>query len=261
MGHLLDNPIILSMVFFPRGDEPHYTSDGPVRDAVIPVDDKIRLGYRLYLHRPDAPLILFFHGNGEIASDYDDIAGLYHRAGASLLVVDYRGYGWSTGRPLVSTLLPDAEAVLHGLPQVLGAAGAADVPLFVKGRSLGSAPAVHLARHFPQQFRGLMLESGFADAPSVFRRMGIPLPNMLNNSLLLPVANVRKIETVTLPLLLIHGERDELVTLDNARRMYAASPAEHKRLLVIPRAGHNNLMGLGQQDYFDAVAEFIRQHS
>jgi alpha-beta hydrolase superfamily lysophospholipase len=75
----------------------------------VEVEPGIVLGGRLYPAAPDSPAILFFHGNGEIAEDYDDIAPLYIQMGITLLVMDYRGYG--TSGLTASHLLSDAVAV------------------------------------------------------------------------------------------------------------------------------------------------------
>src|SRR5690606_13667599 len=97
----------------------------------VPTPDGTQVGYRLY--RPTAPhavkfRILFFHGNGEVAADYDDIAPLSFTLGAALLVADYRGYGWSTGKPLTTTPLPDAETFFAAMPDILQKAQLADLP-------------------------------------------------------------------------------------------------------------------------------------
>src|SRR5688572_17979995 len=156
---LYDNPAILPMLMPGRKAIPGRSRLFGVRDGSIPIRDDISLGYRLFRHEADKPVIVYFHGNGEVATDYDYFAGEYHRAGASLIVIDYRGYGWSTGRPLASAILPDAEIAANALPDILDEAGPTTSPLFLFGRSLGSAPAIHLARQSPDLYRGLILES------------------------------------------------------------------------------------------------------
>jgi alpha-beta hydrolase superfamily lysophospholipase len=254
---LLDNPLVLSTLFYPRPAQPGTHPDSAGRDGTIPVAEDVVLGYRLYVHRPGAPVVLFFHGNGEVASDYDGFAPQYHRAGASLLVVDYRGYGWSTGRPLVSALLADVEPVLAALPDLLEEAGLAGAPLYVMGRSLGSAPAIHAAHTHPDRFRGIIIESGFARAVRLLERLG--LPRTLTDRLPDPIGNDRKMAEIALPLLVIHGERDTLIPVENGQALYDASPATTKRLLRVPGAGHNDLLFYGLEPYFAALADFIAE--
>ncbi len=254
---LLDNPLVQSILFYPRPDQAGGSILPNTYDGTIPVDAGIVLGYRLYAHQnqPGAPVILYFHGNGEIASDHDFIARSYHAAGASLLVVDYRGYGWSTGRPQVSALLSDVQPVLEALPDVLRQAHLTDQSLVVMGRSLGSAPAIHLARHYPARIKGIIIESGFAHAIPLLARLGLP-PNLLVN-VPDPIGNVRKIAEIDLPLLVIHGEEDNLIPVNNGQALVDASPASLKRIVRIPGAGHNDLLMFGTRTYFAAIQEFL----
>ena len=66
---------------------------------LIPVEKDEVVGGRFHMAEKSAPNILFFHGNGEIVADYDDMGPLYNRMNISFLPVDYRGYGRSTGKP------------------------------------------------------------------------------------------------------------------------------------------------------------------
>ena len=254
---LFDNMLIRSVLFHPRPSRPGYSTLPNVTDGAIPVEDDIAIGYRLYAHQPDSPVILYFHGNGEIASDHDMFADKYREADASLLVVDYRGYGWSTGKPLVSTLLADAEKAVDALPDILQDAGLSGSSLFVMGRSLGSGPAIHAAHTNPDRFKGLIIESGFSNAPRLLSTLG--LPAKLTEKLFPdPVANERKLGEIDLPLLILHGERDTLLPMRNAEELYAASQAPDKRFERIPRAGHNDLMFFGMAQYFGAIEQFLK---
>lgn len=255
---LLDNPLILNNLFYPRPAVPGDDNPAYVHDGTIPVDEGVALGYRLYVHTGESPTLLYFHGNGEIAPDYDDLAGLFLTAGVSLLVVDYRGYGWSSGKPLISTLLADAEKTLKAVPAILERAGITSKSLFVMGRSLGSAPATHLAHHQPGALRGLIIESGFAHEPSLFRRLLIP-ENLLKQ---VPsvFGNAGKMAGIHLPLLVIHGENDTLIPVENGQTLFDTSPATSKMLLRIRGAGHNDLLLYGVRDYFAALQQFVTAH-
>lgn len=116
--HPLDHPQIISSLFFPRRSTTQQHPEGIWQDGTIQVDNNVAIGYRFYINKKESPVILFFHGNGEIVSDYSTVAQDYHGfADASLLAIDYRGYGWSTGTPLTSKMLPDAKIVLDKLPK------------------------------------------------------------------------------------------------------------------------------------------------
>jgi alpha-beta hydrolase superfamily lysophospholipase len=250
-----DHPIIQTALFHPRPDYPGYSRVPDARDGTIPVEEGVELGYRLYPYQPGAPVILYFHGNGEIASDHDSFARDYHFAGASLLVVDYRGYGWSTGTPKVSTLLGDVAPIMEALPGILAEAKLSDQKLVVMGRSLGSAPAIHAAHTYPDRFKGIIIESGFAHTFPLLARLGIPVERLAH--LHDPIGNVRKMEEISLPLLVIHGENDTLIPVANGQALYDASPAAQKHLLRIAGAGHNDLMFVALDRYFRAITQFL----
>jgi len=260
--HPLDNPQITGALFFPRRAVPQKSPTNAWQDGTIQVDDTVKVGYRFFIHQADSPVMLFFHGNGEVASDYVGIADFYaSHAGVSLLVVDYRGYGWSTGRPLTTRMLPDAKVVLDKLPKVLEAANVKpDVPLFVKGRSLGSAPAIYLGLVASDRFKGMIIESGYADAPSLFRRLGFAIPENIKSDDTLPINNAEKIKRVQLPLLVIHGTDDAIIPVAHGKELHSNSPIEDKRLVVITGAGHNNLIGVAFETYFSAIGEFVNNH-
>jgi hypothetical protein len=247
--NLLDNPLVTSILFYPRRESPGGSEVPGAVDGSIPVHDEVSLGYRYYPH--DGPTVLYFHGNGEIAGDYDGIAPEFHRIGAGLLVVDYRGYGWSTGKPRASNLLSDVEAVHKALPDILKT----ENPLYIMGRSLGSAPAIHYASLHPETFKGIIIESGFAHAPKLLANLG--LPAQLFGNVPDPIGNVPKMKKLDLPLLVIHGERDTLIPVANGQVLYDASPSARKNILRIPNAGHNDLLYVGMPDYFAAIAELL----
>ncbi len=251
---ILDNPLVLQFLFYPRPATPGGSRLHHVSDGTIPVDVGVVLGYRLYAYKPGAPLIVYFHGNGEIAADHDDIAPLYHAVGASLLIVDYRGYGWSTGKPTVSAMIPDTEAVHRAVPGIADQAGLGIAPLVLMGRSLGSAPAIHLASAYPGSYRGLIIESGFAQVLPLLARLGLPvgmIPGLTD-----PVGNLDKIRRIDLPLLVIHGEQDDLIPVSQAAMLYEASPSPHKTFRRFAHAGHNDLLFYAEE-YFQMIGEFL----
>lgn len=258
----LDSTVITSQIFFVRKTPQPLADSRLVFNGVIPVTEQVGLGYRYYQspHR-DAPVILMFHGNGEIVTDYDTLAPFYHVAGASLLVVDYRGYGWSGGVPLVTQMLPDALKIVDAVPDLMAQYGTPNANLFVKGRSLGSAPAIYAAYRRPHMFRGLIIESGFADAPSVFRQIGHSLRPLLPTDDALPLYNARKLKHVHTPLLIIHAQRDTIIPVTHASELYDASPATDKTLTIIEKAGHNDMLIVNAARYFDAIRQFLQRNA
>lgn len=249
---IFDQPEVLQFVFYPRRD---FTPGPPnSTDHSIPVDKNISVSCRFYVHGQSSPSILFFHGNGEVASDYDYIAPIYNRQGINLCVADYRGYGASGGMPTFKNTVEDAHPVFKAFSEILRD-GHHTGDLFVMGRSLGSIPAVELASHYQEHMKGLILESGFASLVRGLKHLGFPADALSLTNVEFP--NLAKIRTITLPTLIMHGERDTLIPNTEAKDLFQNSAAKDKRLVIIPHADHNDIMVIGIQQYFTAISEFV----
>jgi pimeloyl-ACP methyl ester carboxylesterase len=253
----LDQPNVTRVVFHPRRDPPQLPSAPQVRSVRIPVDDGIAISGRLYHANAHGPTILFFHGNGELASDYDGISPLYISLGINLLVVDYRGYGDSDGRPTLSRMLSDAVAVHEETPAIFTEHGLQATPLFIMGRSLGSAAALEIAHHAGDRIAGLIIESGFAYTLRLLVTLGLRIPLSEADEERYGLSHLAKIAQIRVPTLIIHGNADWLIPVENAHALYENSGAPEKRLVIVPHAGHNDLMFLGQRPYFEALQTLI----
>jgi alpha-beta hydrolase superfamily lysophospholipase len=252
----LDQPQILGFVFYPRID---WTPPPPgATDHLVSVADDVSISCRFYPVNDSAPNILFFHGNGEVIYDYDDIAQLYNRVGINLFVADYRGYGQSGGRPSFSNTVSDAPVILNYFRDTLQGSGYGG-SLFVMGRSLGSLSSVELAANNSQHITGLIIESGFASAGRFFRYS----PSVFGSVQLeaFEKANLDKIQSITIPVLIIHGDYDEIVPYEQAVIFYENAGTQDKRLLTISGAGHNDIILIGMQEYFSTIKEFVFSHS
>lgn len=253
----LDQPGVTRVLFHPRRDPPDRPLPLRVRSLQIPVAEGVSVSGRLHRAQADGPTILFFHGNGEIATDYDGLSPLYTRLGINLLVADYRGYGSSDGQPSASHLLADAVAVYEQMPELLAENDLRPQPLFVMGRSLGSAAALEIARQAGDEIAGLILESGFAQTLPLLATLGLRLELQGADETEDGFGNLDKIAAVTVPTLIIHGEDDRLIPVENATDLYQHSGADQKTLITIPGAGHNDLLFKGQTNYFRALQTFI----
>jgi hypothetical protein len=251
---LLDQPIALNIMFYPRRDP--YPNDE--LDVFFPVAPGIRVGGRLYASGRESPLLLLFHGNGEIASDYDDLAQIYGQVGLSLLVADYRGYGKSDGTPTASALLDDALVLYRLLVDVVSERGLNPSRVIIMGRSLGSAAALEIVTGADGGVSGLIIESGFASALGLIERLGGPLPHTLQGGVS-GFDNAVKMEKVQIPTLIIHGEADQIIPVEHGKTLFDHCRARDKRLVIIPGAGHNDLLLLGAKTYFDAIRTFVSQ--
>jgi len=244
----LDDPNISMNSFFPRqGWTP--TPEG-VQDYTVNVGDDIGLSCRFFPYGNSAPTILFFYGNGETAIDYNSIAPFYNQIGLNFFVADYRGYGKSGGSPSFTTMLSDANTVLEAMRIVLGASGYQGA-VYVMGRSMGRHSAFELAAKEDPAINGVIIESG---RPSLGQFTGGLVPQQADE---LEEAYRAKAASIAIPALVIHGEMDALAPLDDAEEMFRNFASTEKKMLVIPGAGHNDLLFKGLDEYFTAIGDFI----
>jgi hypothetical protein len=215
----------------------------------------VLIGCRLYIHDISSPNIIFFHGNGEIVADYDDIGPLYNHAGINLLVMDYRGYGWSSGSPCVASMLFDAEVLFCEVQNWLSH-HAYTGALFIMGRSLGSISAIDLATRHGDDIKGLLIESGIADTIPLAKSLGIDISG-IDFTEEDGFQNVEKIAKVTIPTFILHGAKDEIIAADEAEKLQSYSGARTKEFVVIPGATHNTMILTGGKLYFQTIKVFI----
>ncbi len=249
---MMDHPEILGKLLSPRRaaapDRPGATNHR------VTVADGIGVVCRFFRARADGPNILFFHGNSETAADYDAIAPHYGECGLNLFVAEYRGYGMSDGEPTCSALLADAHPVFLRFASLVREAECTG-PLFVMGRSLGSAPAIEVACRHQERLNGLIVASGFASARKQLERLGAAhlFPDLRD-----PVGfgNDLKIRSVRIPTLILHGEADKVIPVEEGRELYSLSGARDKTALFVPQAGHNSLMKRALNRCMECIGRF-----
>jgi alpha-beta hydrolase superfamily lysophospholipase len=202
------------------------------------------------------PWILFFHGNGEVVSDYDEISPLYHQKELNLVVADYRGYGVSSGIPTITDLAQDAHTIFKKVKEELSIKNLRK-DLWVMGRSLGSISALELASHYQGEMKGLIIESGFPSVVRMMTHLGVPARGMDLQKI--DQECLKRIQKIFVPTLIIHGEQDWLVPLENAKDIYQHLGTKEKELVIIPSATHNDIMLAGFKEYFDSLQQFIEK--
>ncbi|MCH7745609.1 MAG: alpha/beta hydrolase [Chloroflexi bacterium] len=222
-------------------------------DVFISTSDGVKLHGWFVPGKSDLTL-LWFHGNaGNISRRVDNIALLHERLGANIFIIDYRGYGRSEGSPSEQGLYLDAEAAIEYLRS---REDVKDDRLVLFGRSLGGAVAVEMAvRH---QVYALIIESSFTSVKAMAKGAHPVL------SRLFPVGAVvrgkydslSKIKEVRSPVLVIHGNQDEIVPYIMGQELYDAAN-EPKTFYSIEGSGHNDTYIVGGNAYFDALRRFL----
>lgn len=196
-------------------------------------------------------VVLWCHGNaGNIINRLENLRELY-RIGLSVFIFDYRGYGRSQSlRPSEEGLYQDALGAHDYLTRTRMILPERIV-LF--GRSLGAAVAGELAAQKPAA--GLILESSFPSIEAVakFHYGGLPVHWLLGADFRL----IDRLPHLSLPKLIIHGDKDDIIPLELGRQVFEAAK-QPKFFYVIPGADHNNTYQVGGAAYFRRWAEFVQ---
>jgi len=247
MSTVFDSPEFNANLFFPR---PDILPPPPGKDEIyVEVEAGVRVHLRRYPNPAAGFSLLYFHGNGEIVSDYDELEKPMAGLGAELTVCDYRGYGKSGGTPTLRAVLQDAAAIYRQLQDN----GKLLAEVYVMGRSLGSAPAIELCAG-RRQIAGCIIESGYADPIPLVERRGLKIhattpeeDTLFNNS--------KKIAAVTCPLLIMHGREDKLIYPHEAELNYKRAGSKIKTLQLLDGVGHNDI--LSSREYFPCLQRFF----
>jgi pimeloyl-ACP methyl ester carboxylesterase len=242
-----------STMFYPRRDwtPPPQNAE----DITIPMEDGVNIGCRFYVSDRQIPTVLYFHGNGEVATfDYDEISLFYAGIGVNLFVADFRGYGVSDGTPTFSDMMRDSHTIYAFFRDLLSSQKFSD-QTYVMGRSLGAHSAVELAAHYAESLSGLIIESGASSMERISDRLAEM--GRADEGIELASRHLRKVQSITLPALIIHGAYDDLIPLTRAEEFYSLLTVTQKKLVTIPNAGHNDLLWVGRAEYFDEISAFI----
>jgi fermentation-respiration switch protein FrsA (DUF1100 family) len=252
-GKIVLEAIERAMIFFPerlprgfsfvtlarwRGEELFLTA----RDRVVI--------HALYYPSPQGErfAFLYLHGNAGSLADWQFVAEDLLRFGPALLILDYRGYGKSGGEITEEGLYRDAYA---GWEALLGK-GFSPEGIIIYGRSLGTAVGIALAKEVSP--RALILESPFTSLRELARDHYPFLPPGLPRYFTFD--NGRLAGQLQLPVLILHGDQDEIVPVEHARRLYGLLPGP-KKLVVIP-GGHHNDLGTSHL-YYEAIQVFLEE--
>jgi fermentation-respiration switch protein FrsA (DUF1100 family) len=212
--------------------------------------------------------VLYFHGNGANLSNWAPIVCAIARQGYSVLAFDYRGYGVSTGNPTERGLYRDVDAIVEHVWTRIKPAGT----VIYWGRSLGVSMAAYAAargradplgppesradlsgppRHTPH---GLILESGFPDARSLFSAPSPMAFLALFSSYRFPAADF--LRASQLPALVMHGDADSVIPYDRGRALYEQIEGP-KQFFKIKGGDHNDARPMDERGYWQAVDGFV----
>ena len=231
-------------VFFP--DRQVGPPPAGVEERFLVTEDGQRLHAWYVRPRDGSPVLLWSHGNaGNIDSRRPLLLALAAR-GLGVLAYDYRGYGRSEGSPSERGVYLDATAAFDDLV----ARGTDPATIACFGESLGGADSIEVATR--RRCGAIIAVSTFTRLADVARRHYGPLGSLAGDRF----DSLARLSRVSAPVLVAHGDQDEIVPFELGERLFAAAP-EPKRFFRIAGADHND--ALGRPALLDAIAEFARE--
>jgi fermentation-respiration switch protein FrsA (DUF1100 family) len=218
-------------------------------EEVRPIaDDGVRLhGWYVPGRRPVD--LLWFHGNaGNISHRVENLRLIRDHVGVGVLLVGYRGYGQSEGTPTEAGISQDARAFRAWLGE-----RAAPRPIVYFGQSLGAAVAAQLALDVPPT--ALILEAPFTSVRAMANAV-VPGAGYLFRTRYDTLGGIARLRA---PLLVLHGDVDEVIPFRHGQAVFAAAP-EPKTFFTIPGAHHNDTYVVGGDAYWHAWERFLAAH-
>ncbi len=213
-------------------------------DVQIRTEDGVSLHAWMVGEKKHKPVVLFFHGNAGNISHRLDRVVRWRDFPVRVLLLDYRGYGQSQGKPDEEGLYEDAKAAYQYLRNV---EKLSPNQIFLFGESLGGAVAIELATQFP--VASLTVESTFTSLKKLAAKLFPFVPSMaVSNS----YNSISKISGLRIPLTVIHGTEDEIVPFEMGKELFETAP-EPKRFLEVKGAHHNDLYLQAGSDYLNLL--------
>ncbi len=247
---IIDHPLIGQRYFFPL--------EVPLPDAVEVPTPVGPLACWRSAPASSRPVLVHFHGNGELVHHYrDGFAALIDDLGWDLFCAEYRGYGASAGTPRLASMLDDSDAIAE-------AVGVPSRQLAVFGRSVGSIFAIDWLRRFPET-AGVVLESGIHD---VFERLRLRVtardmwttPDHYERAVRARFDHTAVLQAFAGPGLVLHAEQDHLVGIAHAEAN-AAALGPRGTFVRFDRGDHNSIFAANSAEYVQALRAFLQRLS
>jgi len=224
----------------------------PYEEVWIPVSPGQIHGWWLPSRRPNANTVLVLHGNASNVENTLQQTLPFLEIGLSALIIDYRGYGLSSGPfPNEARVYEDATAAWNYLTQIRKIPAES---IIIFGHSIGGAIAIELAQHEPAA-AGLIVQASFTSMGDMVERVGYS--RLAPKSLLHQrFDSLSKISHIQMPVLFIHGLADATVPASMSQQLYKDAP-EPKQLWLLPEASHNNITAIAGVTYQGTLQQWL----
>lgn len=242
------------LTFFPtRGLDYTPTAVGiPFKEISVHTEDGQTV-YAWSLKPPD-PIaeLVFFHGNGGNLSLWQSFLVDMYKHSFSVLAVDYRGYGKSTGSPSEKGLYLDTRALLKRFWDEIHDP---NLRVIYWGRSLGGSVAAFASRI--REPDGLILEASFPTLRSLLNHY--PVLKLLSFFSTYRFETIEQLRSATFPILILHGNQDNIVPLEQGQLLFDQLPTDSKYLHIVPGAHHNDVQSVDPESYWNRIIRFSEE--
>ena len=229
------------MLFIPPPPSYSLSDEGLVQFGT----DKEFAGFYFPAEKEEAPILLWAHGNGEDAGQVLPVALQLNQMGLGLMVYEYAGYGLSEGKPSEPGTYRSADRAFEFLVQEKKKK---PEQIILIGQSVGSGPSTYLAEK--EKAAGLVLISPFKSAFRVVTKVKLLPWDRFDN--------FKRMKNVELPLLVVHGDADEVVPFSHGQALFARHQGE-KKFVRLEGVGHNNLWAQSADEVFAEIVAFADQ--
>ena len=233
-----------NLIFLPTelSQDHVYEMNYPFEEITLSADDGAILNGLHFRQENHKGLILYFHGNAGNLQRWGELTEFFVAKGYDVIVMDYRGYGKSTGKRTMEALYMDSE-FWYGYAK----GHYSESEIIIYGRSLGTGIATYIAsRNDPEK---VILETPFYSLTEIARNRFPILP--VKSLLHFPFPSYQYINDISCPITIYHGDNDEVIDISYAIQLFDSIEKEDKEFILVPGGGHNNLV------MFDEYTETI----
>lgn len=241
--------IVNKSAFFPNKTNFYNFNRAYIQEIYLKVNPREKIHTYYFSKNSNKKVILFFHGNGGNSSFRLPRADKSFKMGFNVLLVDYRGYGKSTGTPSEINIYKDAEISFNYLINTLKYSSE---NIYILGRSIGTTAAVDIAQN--KNIAGLILVSPLSNAYQLLEEKNYKYIKFISFGIF---DNLKKIKNVKSKLLIIHGTKDKIIPYKNAKNLYNAFNGE-KKFVTIQGGNHNNLEKTNPLLFWNSIRNFLK---
>ena len=241
-----------NLIFYPTKEISSSPSDIGIdfEEVFVDTDDKEKLyGYFLPAKTKTEKVTIYLHGNAQNVGDwYPACVEIQKEVPVNMFLIDYRGYGSSTGVPSAEGVNIDAVSMYNFVLKQ----GFKPENISIYGRSIGGAIGLELASKV--HVRSVVVQSSFISFRKIAKELYPFIPDTFIKDNYWDSA--KTIKNIKVPVLISHGDKDEIIPISHSKELFK-SANEPKKLIILKGATHNDISRYFTSEYFQALEELL----